>query len=58
MSREEQSSIKDDFNSIKVRLKRAVGDFAQMQSPFQFHKGTIKTGNAYQTGLTTQISIP
>ena len=39
----------DYFNSIKVRLR--PGDFLQnlQQYAFQFHKGSIKTGNGSRT---------
>ena len=32
-----------DFNSIKVRLKRPAPRLALLGTLFQFHKGTIKT---------------
>ena len=34
-----------DFNSIKVRLKRATSTASCHIVIFQFHKGTIKTQN-------------
>ena len=33
----------NNFNSIKVRLKRYVATAKLLNSLFQFHKGTIKT---------------
>ena len=33
----------DNFNSIKVRLKRLASPLAPGPSSFQFHKGTIET---------------
>ena len=35
--------MQEDFNSIKVRLKRYPCNYTQMRFEFQFHKGTIKT---------------
>ena len=32
-----------DFNSIKVRLERSEDVELPFASPFQFHKGTIRT---------------
>ena len=32
-----------DFNSIKVQLKPFVSNKCDCFTPFQFHKGTIKT---------------
>ena len=36
-------TLKNYFNSIKVRLKQSADGFAIHPSEFQFHKGTIKT---------------
>ena len=33
----------EDFNSIKVRLKRTTKNKVYVRRIFQFHKGTIKT---------------
>mgnify|MGYP007016826091 CR=1 FL=1 len=38
-----EQSLKDDFNSIKVRLKLAHLGRLFFVVRFQFHKGTIKT---------------
>ena len=35
-----------NFNSIKVRLKQGINNAAQTFIAFQFHKGTIKTGDS------------
>ena len=35
-----------NFNSIKVRLKQGINNAAQSFIAFQFHKGTIKTGDS------------
>ena len=35
--------LSDNFNSIKVRLKRHIRVGTDIQVEFQFHKGTIKT---------------
>ena len=43
------SQILQNFNSIKVRLKRQAGSVPRFLHVFQFHKGTIKTG-AQQLG--------
>ena len=51
-------SSKQNFNSIKVRLKQLTQDSALLEKLFQFHKGTIKT---YQGNLLIcqyPISIP
>ena len=36
-------SVCDNFNSIKVRLKRTAVRELDLADKFQFHKGTIKT---------------
>ena len=36
-----------NFNSIKVRLKLAASMPKDSSNKFQFHKGTIKTADAY-----------
>ena len=48
-----------DFNSIKVRLERSEDVELPFASPFQFHKGTIRTKYyIYKWGYDTYISIP
>ena len=37
------------FNSIKVRLRHAPGSGSAPGRLFQFHKGSIKTGNGSRT---------
>ena len=37
------STLRRDFNSIKVQLKRCSFAVQHVQAEFQFHKGTIKT---------------
>ena len=39
-----------NFNSIKVRLKRAGGLWGAAIGAFQFHKGTIKTREHMRSG--------
>ena len=40
------------FNSIKVRLKRQAIRACLLYLAFQFHKGTIKTGDEAAVALT------
>ena len=49
---------KNNFNSIKVRLKLAAGFLIIAATAFQFHKGTIKTANARLAQKQNDISIP
>ena len=47
------------FNSIKVRLKLDICCDQVKFDKFQFHKGTIKTGNITSYWkASTKISIP
>ena len=52
-------TLREDFNSIKVRLKRAYIVHSDVAKGFQFHKGTIKTRISWRKGYTVPvISIP
>ena len=48
------------FNSIKVRLEQTAGEgFKGSGSPFQFHKGTIRTeARKSEKMFRDYISIP
>ena len=48
----------DDFNSIKVRLKRTAAPLRHRREAFQFHKGTIKTCDECRNTYRNEISIP
>ena len=47
------------FNSMKVRLERPAIDLSSTgETPFQFHEGTIRTGQEGVPGASVQVSIP
>ena len=51
--------FKENFNSIKVRLERWLVTKAHQTLLFQFHKGTIRTQEAYRKRtFFFRISIP
>ena len=52
------SPILTDFNSIKVRLEQNAYYTPQGVPEFQFHKGTIRTGQEGGDILSMFISIP
>ena len=47
-----------DFNSIKVRLELRFSNLPLDYFTFQFHKGTIRTRDAYSRYGRYNISIP
>ena len=49
---------KGNFNSIKVQLKPAAMPTTPDTTPFQFHKGTIKTRKPTAKNPQLLISIP
>ena len=49
---------KENFNSIKVQLKRDRDPRFKSKKAFQFHKGTIKTVPRIEETTFYPISIP
>ena len=47
-----------NFNSIKVQLEPLGANVFCMSEEFQFHKGTIRTGDDSEAVTLTGISIP
>ena len=53
-----EGAILVDFNSIKVRLEPPQYREKFTLMKFQFHKGTIRTGQAIENVAPDMISIP
>ena len=58
MADAKRRSVDADFNSIKVQLELQGNNHTRPSRPFQFHKGTIRTGIKKGDMLTFCISIP
>ena len=54
----EKKCSSNHFNSIKVRLERVLPFALAVATPFQFHKGTIRTECCPRRWPTNTISIP